>query len=337
MSMLLEPNQTKPQSERFVSDEKIIDVHIVIVTYNSSQLIEKCIDAIRKSKLNASYLITVFDNGSADSAGYCRFEAEFPEVKVVLNASNIGFGRANNSAHAMHGAKYTLLVNPDAIVDPLAIAKALRIMSEDATVAIVGANLTDFQGLPQPSARFSPTPWSVFLRKVGLWKRLYPSKDDHIWPRINDIDCDWVPGCFYLVSALALERVGLFDPRFFLYYEEVDHCKRVREAGFRVVCAADVEVRHIGGASAETITEIDRKGRQISKLLIESELLFMRKHFGLLGLFAHLVLGFFGLTLICLKSLIKSKTRGEVSVELAYQVEAFKTTFRTRLGSLPIH
>ena len=64
-------------------------------------------------------------------------------------------------------------------------------------------------------------------------------------------ECDWVTGCYYLVRREVIEKVGLFDPRFFLYCEEVDHCRRVREVGWRVVCFADTHVLHIGGESAQ--------------------------------------------------------------------------------------
>ena len=63
-------------------------------------------------------------------------------------------------------------------------------------------------------------------------------------------ECDWVPGCYYLVRREVVDRIGLFDPRYFLYFEEVDHCRRVRQAGWRVVYYPDTQVLHIGGESA---------------------------------------------------------------------------------------
>jgi N-acetylglucosaminyl-diphospho-decaprenol L-rhamnosyltransferase len=323
------------QSIQLGQADQRIDLHIIVITFNSANLIWQCIEAIRNSKLNVSYRITLFDNGSSDSLAYSTNQDAFSDLDIILNKNNLGFGRANNAAYKRYNADYTLLLNPDAIVDPKAIENAIHIVANDASIAVVGGCLTDLNGLNQPSARFSPTPWSIFLRKIGLWKRLYPNRDDLSWPRLANTDCDWVPGCFYLIRKSALTKLSLFDPRFFLYYEEVDHCKRVREAGMRVVCSPDVRVRHIGGASAETVEQIDKKGRQISALLIESELLFMRKHFGFLGLSMHVVLGWCALVLICLKKLLR--WRSDVMVEIHYQALLIKILAATQLGSRPIH
>ena len=85
--------------------------------------------------------------------------------------------------------------------------------------------------------------------------------------------CDWVPGCYYLIRREVIDQVGLFDPRFFLYYEEVDHCRAVKAAGWQVMFYPDTTVVHIGGESARSDAQITPVGRQISALQIESELL----------------------------------------------------------------
>lgn len=77
-------------------------------------------------------------------------------------------------------------------------------------------------------------------------------------------ECDWLPGCFYLVRREVLDKVGLFDPRYFLYYEEVDHCKRVKEAGWKVVFYPHTTVVHIGGESSKSVAELEAASRQIS-------------------------------------------------------------------------
>jgi GT2 family glycosyltransferase len=101
----------------------------------------------------------------------------------------------------------------------------------------------------------------------------------------------------------VIDQIGLFDPRFFLYYEEVDHCRRAREAGWKVFFYPDTEVIHIGGESAKADSALSGAGRQISRLQIESELLYFRKYYGFAGILASVLLTSFGLLLITLKDL----------------------------------
>ena len=99
-------------------------------------------------------------------------------------------------------------------------------------------------------------------------------------------ECDWVPGCFYLVRREVIDRVGLFDPRYFLYCEEVDHCRAVRRAGWSVVYYPFTQVRAHRRGERTSAGPVNRVGRQISALQVESELLYFRKHHGVGGALA---------------------------------------------------
>src|SRR6185295_455570 len=125
------------------------------------------------------------------------------------------------------------------------------------------------------SCRYFPTPWNVFLSSTGI-QRYFPRTrlvDDLDWDHASVRECDWVPGCYYLIRRGVLDDIGLFDPRFFLYFEEVDHCYRARKAGWPVVYYPDTQVLHIGGESAESVAKLT-VGRQILESQIESELLY---------------------------------------------------------------
>ena len=129
------------------------------------------------------------------------------------------------------------------------------------------------------------------------------------WDHQGVRDCDWVPGCYYLVRREVLDQVGLFDPRFFLYYEEVDHCRRVKTAGWQVVYFPDTTVVHVGGESAKSVDKLNMDGRQLQTLQIESELLYFRKHHGVVGLAWHMSLVFAGDLILALKALLKGRGR----------------------------
>src|SRR6185295_15001358 len=110
------------------------------------------------------------------------------------------------------------------------------------------------------------------------------------WDHASVRLCDWVPGCFYLVRRELIERIGLFDPRYFLYCEEVDHCRAVRKAGWDVVYFPFTQVTHLGGESALSEGALNPTSRQIVPLQIESELLYFRKHHGLSGVLVAVLL-----------------------------------------------
>jgi N-acetylglucosaminyl-diphospho-decaprenol L-rhamnosyltransferase len=321
-----------------VDDGHDLLLQIVIVAYNSEEVLKECLASIAASRIECSYQVTVFDNASAQSSrGLCEAQT-FPSVQFVESAINLGFGRANNAAVKLSKSKYILLLNPDAVVSELAIHDAMAALNGSNKIGIVGASLFSPDGQPEPSARFSPTVWSLFAQKIGM--RAYfgqGERGDLRWTRESIVECDWVPGCFYLFRRTLLGELGLFDPRYFLYYEEVDHCKRVRQIGYKVICSPQVKVTHIGGASAETVAAITQNGRQISPLQLESELLFLRKHFGLIGLLLHLVLSALACLIVLCKTLIKRRDFQRfktISDDMKLMV---RLCVSTSFGRKPIH
>ena len=157
---------------------------------------------------------------------------------------------------------------------------------------VLGVKLVSEDGSLQPSCRYFPTPWNVFLASTGL-HRVFPQTrlvDDMSWDHASVRECDWVPGCYYLVRREVIDQVGLFDPRFFMYCEEVDHCREIGKAGWGVVYYPFTQVVHIGGQSAATTAALDAVSRQISPLQIESELLYFRKHHGVIGVLTAVLL-----------------------------------------------
>jgi len=127
----------------------------------------------------------------------------------------------------------------------------------------------------------------------------------------------------------------LFDPRYFLYYEEVDHCKRVKEAGWQVVYYPDTSVVHIGGESAKSEGELSAAGRQISALQIESELLYFRKHYGLGGLLGHLALVTLGDAYLLIKDLLKRSGWDAAGYHWAHWRQTWRLCRQTRWATQP--
>jgi GT2 family glycosyltransferase len=153
------------------------------------------------------------------------------------------------------------------------------------------------------------------------------------WDHSSERECDWVPGCFYLVRREVIEHVGLFDPRYFVYYEEVDHCRSVSRAGWKVIYYPFTQVVHIGGQSAATEGSLTRGGRQLLRLQIESELLYFRKHFGIIGVLGAALLTALGDIIVACKGLVQRLDGLQAVEAMRHAGIVLKLLFHTRLAS----
>src|SRR5579871_5686289 len=293
-------------SSQGVLTNDVPDITIVLVNYNTAHLFERLFSAIDCARGDLRLQIILVDNASRDSSIEI-LRRSYPYVELIENTVNVGFGRANNQSLARMRGRFVLLLNTDAFVSPDTLIKTFRFMEQDPQCGILGVKLIGEDGSLQPSCRFFPTPWNVFVATNGL-TRFFPNTrpvDDMEWDHKGIRACHWVPGCFYLIRKEVIDQVGLFDPRFFLYCEEIDHCWRVRQAGWKVVYYGNTHVVHIGGESAKTTSAITKAGRQIARLQVESELLYVRKHFGLRGLSATIVLTGCGALLATVKDILR--------------------------------
>ena len=286
------------------------DVSVVIVSYNTVGMLGEALDALVLALDGLSAQIVVVDNCSADgSAGYIR--EHYPQAQLIENERNVGFGRANNQALEFLTGRYVLLLNTDAFIEADSIRRTLAYMGDHPDCGVLGVRLVGREGDLQPSCRYFPTPLNVVVARAGL-RRFFPwvkLVDDMTWDHAAVRECDWLPGCYYLIRREVIDQVGLFDPRYFLYCEEVDHCKRVKQAGWKAVYYPHTTVVHIGGESAKSVAELSTASRQVSRLQIESELLYFRKHHGLAGLAAHMLLVSLGDLILACKALLKGRGR----------------------------
>lgn len=286
---------------------------VLVINYNTANLLEPMFKALRQSEHVPEINYLLVDNASAD-ASLERVAGVCPEALLIANQHNVGFGRANNQLVEHLQGKYALLLNTDAFVAADSLSKTLDYMETHPDCGVLGVRLVGREGDLQPSCRYFPTPLNVFVARAGLgrffsWLKMV---DDMSWDHASVRECDWLPGCYYLIRREVIDQVGLFDPRYFLYYEEVDHCKRVKQAGWKVVYYPHTTVVHIGGESAKSVGDLNTASRQISSLQIESELLYFRKHHGLLGLTAHMLLVCLGDLILAFKALLKGRGRAAI-------------------------
>ena len=316
------------------ADVRVID--LLIVSFNSAHLLERLRGSLGQLALPGLKLrLLAVDNASLDGSGDI-LRTTFPCDLFIQNQRNVGFGRANNQLAEHVCGDYALLLNTDAFVAPETLARSVDYMDGHPRCGILGVRLVGSDGSQQPSRRAFPTPLTTFLRRTGL-HRLLPlprARDDLAADHGRVSDCDWVPGCYYLVRRAVLDQIGLFDPRFFLYFEEVDHCRRARNAGWTVTYLPSTSVVHVGGESAKSIAELSQD-RQISVLQVESELLYMRKHFGAGGLALHLALVVLGDACLALKDLLKMRGDGVALRRFHMTATSWSLAWRTALGTRP--
>jgi GT2 family glycosyltransferase len=309
---------------------------VLVVNYNTAGLLQPMFNALRQSTSADQPRYLVVDNASADNSLECMATI-CPEAILLANENNVGFGRANNQLVKHLQGKYALLLNTDAFVDADSLSKTLDYMESHPDCGILGVRLVGREGDLQPSCRYFPTPMNVFLSRTGL-ERFFPvvkMVDDMGWDHASVRECDWVPGCYYLIRREVIDQVGLFDPRYFLYYEEVDHCKRAKQAGWKVIYYPHTTVVHIGGESAKLVDELNTASRQVPRLQIESELLYFRKHHGLLGLAWHMFLVTLGDLILALKALLKGRGRAAIKACWEHARVTWSLLRDTKLASQP--
>jgi len=265
------------------------DVCIVIVSFNIRELLRQCLQSLPAACAGVTWETLVVDNASIDGSAD-MVAGEAPQATLIRAPVNLGFAAACNRGFAGVTARYVVLLNTDAFPRPGAIARAVERMDASPAVGLAGGRLVGADGAWQPSARRFPSLLDELLTLSGLASR-YPrsrffGRVDRTWASPEEAAAvDWVPGAFCIIRRSLLERVGCFDERFFLYYEEVDLCRRLKAAGHAVWYWPDIVVTHLGGQAVRTIGghAWSTAGQQLTSWRMRSTLLYYRKHHGARG------------------------------------------------------
>lgn len=228
---------------------------IIIVSYQVREPLQRCLAALQKATEGLDVAIHVVDNASSDGTGP-MVRDQFPTVDFVPLPDNIGYGRANNLAIRKSQAPYVLLLNPDTEVPPGALEPLLAILETDPRLGGLTARVLLEDGrLDAACRRNFPRPRDLLYKQLGL-PRLFPWSGEFNHynlgnvPEDQAVDVECVMGAFFLVKRDVLTQVGLFDDQFFLYGEDLDLCRRIGQAGWRIRYEPSVSIRHIKGASA---------------------------------------------------------------------------------------
>ncbi len=268
------------------SERSLPLVSFVIVSFNTRDLLRDCLASLFERTQLSGAEVYVVDNASRDGSAD-MVAVEFPAVHLIRSSVNLGFAGANNRALPKVEGRYVVLLNSDAFLKAGALEAAIAHMEREPQVGVGGARLVGSDGCWQPSARLLPSPLNLFLTISGLSARFPQSRicgrADRSWADQNvAADVGWVPGAFAIMRRDVLRSIGYFDESFFLYYEEVDLCKRFLAAGYAVRYWPDVEVIHLGGQSSRTVDTVrfTAIGSQLTLWQFRSAFLYYRKHHG---------------------------------------------------------
>ncbi len=226
---------------------------IIIISFNTCDLTLGAIASVI-SQIGGDGEIIVVDNASSDDSAV-RIAEHFPQVTLLALRHNIGFGRANNLAAEQARGRYLLLLNSDTLVQPGAIAALLDFAHRRPEARIWGGRTLAADGRLNPrSCARRPGLWSVIAVALGL-AHLFPASPYcnpeamPRWARDDERGVDIVTGCFLMIGGEDWQKLGGFDPAYFMYGEEVDLCLRARRRGARPAICPRATIIHFEGAS----------------------------------------------------------------------------------------
>jgi GT2 family glycosyltransferase len=225
-----------------------LKLSIIIIHYNTSGDLGRCLESIAACPPDCTYQILVVDNASTD-AGLAQVREKHPDVEWIMNTQNAGYSRGVNQGLEAVAAEYSLILNPDIVILPRAIDRLLERAEANSRAGILGPQLLNTDGSIQDSCRRFYTLATLLMRRTPLGKifRNNKSVDDHLmrdFDHLSERPVDWVLGGCMLVRRSAVERVGRMDERFFLYFEDVDWCWRMGRGGYDVLYVPDARFEH---------------------------------------------------------------------------------------------
>ena len=264
--------------------QTIVDVSVVIVSYNTRDLLDQCLRSVERDAGDVNCEIFVVDNASADGSADL-VEREFPGVRLLRNTRNVGFAAANNQALRLAQGRYALLLNPDTVVLDGAIAATAEFMDRTPGAGVATCKVLNedrsFQtcyGESFPSIGFILTGGSrvrIALASLFMSQRYLASSgfDTDSISRAHMVP--WVMGAFMMIRSEVIAQIGMLDENLFMYGEEPDFCYRAAQAGWQRWYTPDGHIIHLGGQSTKQIDHA-----KVTNWLLTTYFYFFRKHRG---------------------------------------------------------
>ena len=233
-----------------------INISVVIVAWNAKKYVELCLQSLADAPPRRGMEVFVVDNASADGTSE-MIEACFPWVRLIKSPENLGFSRGNNVAIRKTTGRYVALVNPDVIVFPGCLDALADFLDENPQVGNVGPRVFNPDMTQQSTCRRFPTLWNNFCsaaRLEGIFRGSCLFAGEHMFYFAHDrtLPVDVIVGCFSMIRRETLDQVGLLDEGLFMYGDDVDWCRRARNAGWEMVFYPGARAIHDRGKTTAT-------------------------------------------------------------------------------------
>jgi GT2 family glycosyltransferase len=232
--------------------ERMIDLSLIIINWNTRQLLLDCLRSVYATVHRASFEIFVVDNGSTDGSAEAVIK-EFPGVTVIANRRNEGFAKANNAAISRMRGTYAVLLNSDTVLKDGALDGMFDFMDSRPEVGMCGPQLLNEDGSLQTSTGVFPDMVRELAGSIAA--RLFPQRErpQPVSMSGGAIAVDFIIGACMFVRKAAIDAVGMLDPDYFFFYEEIDWCYRMQKTGWPVYHLPSTEVVHFGGRSTKNL------------------------------------------------------------------------------------
>jgi GT2 family glycosyltransferase len=229
---------------------------VLIICWNDLKVIIDCISSVYAQTTAIAYEVIVTDNASSDGS-VAAIRKQFPEVRIVENSENGGFGKGNNAGIRVTEGEYVLILNPDTIIRDGALQKLIDYADRHPEAGAYGCRVLNADGTVQLSAHPLPTIWTSLVKALGfrwpgrIWCS-FPSDSYAKWDGRSERKVGFQGGCCLLVRSQLLKELDGFDERYFHQYEDADLCRRIWDTGRPVLFFPGAEITHIGGQSRGT-------------------------------------------------------------------------------------
>ena len=226
----------------------MIKLSIIITHHNTPELLNLCIKSIKDTVKNLQYEIIVVD-GESKNRSREFIKDKYPDIKLISFEKNVGYSRIVNAGIREVVGDNILILNADIIVLDDAVMEMMKFLDEHKKVGIVGPQLLDFTNKIQASCFMNPSFKAIiarrtFLEKTRWGKNILDKFTINDWDKNSSRKVDWVQGSAMMVRREAIDKVGLWDERFFMYFEDADWCRRFWQSGYEVVYLPSAKMFH---------------------------------------------------------------------------------------------
>jgi GT2 family glycosyltransferase len=232
------------------------DLSVVIVNWNTIDMLRDVLASTYETCGDITMQVIVIDNASSDGSADMVAD-EFPQTLLIRNSDNRGFAAANNQGFEVATGRHILLLNSDTIVLGDVLAASVRYLDAHPEAGAMGCRVCNTDGSMQRTCSMWPSTLNLTLQTLGLWKLPYPKFFGRYlmmdWQRDSERAVDNISGCYLMLRREVLEGVGPLDEDFFFFGEESDWCRRMRDAGWRLMFAPVGEIIHHGSVSAKKL------------------------------------------------------------------------------------